>query len=60
MDRIIQEIENTFKCPNAQKDGPCRNDYQDDEYGKGVRVFTKKISANAGGTKCCTVCGKVS
>ena len=59
MDRIIQEIDNTFSCPNAKDNGRCRNEFQDNKYGKGKRVFTPKISSNHPGNKCCTVCGHI-
>ena len=47
---IMKEIANTFKCPNN-----CKNDFQDNRYGKGRRVFTTTHKDNKPGKRC-TVC----
>ena len=61
---IMKDIANTFKCANATGPTPtCNNDFQDERYGIGVRVFTKldeKGVKSSGKTKCCTVCGVAS
>lgn len=60
MTDIMKDIANTFKCANATGANPtCKNDFQDERYGKGVRVFTPLNSngvKSSGKTKCCTVC----
>ena len=53
--KTMENIKNTFKCDNPN----CKNDFQDNRYGKGRRVFTTKTGTNASmGTKMCTACGK--
>jgi hypothetical protein len=45
------------KCPKAPM--PCESKYQDDKYGKGVRVANRiaKPSAHGNAEWRCTVCG---
>jgi len=53
---IMKEIANTFKCTNAvAKNGKCEHEFQDERYGKGVRIFTTTHKDNKDGKRC-TVC----
>jgi hypothetical protein len=53
---LVKEVGNTFKCPGAADNGPCKSTFQDDRHGKGVRIFTPVAEKTAGGSKRCTVC----
>ena len=57
---MVKEVANTFKCVNAVEGGKCMNDFQDDRYGKGMRVFTTVAEKTVGGTKRCTVCNTMA
>jgi hypothetical protein len=51
---MVREVANTFKCPGVVA-GKCDNEFQDDRYGKGQRIFTTTHKDNKDGKRC-TVC----
>jgi hypothetical protein len=53
---LVREVGNTFKCPGAKDNGPCKSEFQDGRYGQGVRIFTPVAEKTTGGDKRCTVC----
>jgi hypothetical protein len=36
----------------------CKSEFQDERYGKGIRVFNEKIAGSKNNGWRCTVCGK--
>jgi len=60
---MVREVANTFKCANAvANNGKCNNEFQDERYGKDMRVFTNLGGGEKAGShkRCCTVCGDKS
>jgi hypothetical protein len=57
----VQEIDmekQDSKWGCALKSCTCESQYQDQKYGKGVRVMNKKVKQGVSSGFCCTVCGK--
>ena len=52
-DKLMQDIKNTFSCPKK-----CKSEFQDERYGKDLRIFTV-LAEKTVGEKRCTVCGTV-
>ena len=60
---MVKEVGNTFKCAVAASGSvKCKHEFQDERYGKDMRIFITLGGGTNSGTnkKRCTVCNTMS